>query len=257
MVSPELFLAEGAEMGGALAEPDPLDGPAATRTGLARPSVCFQLDLEFALDAVAVGEIANGRSAQPDGPAQDAPYRPAEAADFGRREIACSPQGMEFRFEQNLVGVDISDAGQGGLIEEEALEAGLPAGQDGPKPGEGNPKRLGAESSQERTAAQLVRPRDAHISELAHVPEDEPARLVPEGEYDMGVLIQPARISREQESPGHLEMEYDRPAALAIDQDELPAPPDASDGPPAQRRQVRLGSLPQNMRRPDAHIVDD
>ena len=73
----------------------------------------------------------------------------------------------------------------------------------------------------------------------------------------MGVLVRPDRDRAEQELAGHLEMADDRPAAFAVDQNQLAAPPYPPDGVPAERPQVVRRSIPQEMRRPDSDSLDD
>ena len=121
-------LAPRAEVRRARPDDDPLDGAPAARTRLAGSLVDLQVLLHR---AVAVGRrVVVDRAAAPlDRLGQDRADRLEQAALVGRAERADGPQRMEPGRPQRLVGVDVADAGDERLVEQQWLEPALAAAQ--------------------------------------------------------------------------------------------------------------------------------
>ena len=117
-------LAPRAEMGRPRADDDPLDRPPAARARLAGALVDLQALLHR---AIAVGRrvVVDRAAATLDRLGQDGPDRVVQPSLVGRPERPGGPQRMEPRGPQRLVGVDVADAGQERLVEQQRLE---PAG---------------------------------------------------------------------------------------------------------------------------------
>ena len=114
-------LAPRAEMGRPRADDDPLDRPAAARARLAGPLVDLQALLHRAV-AVGRGVVVDRAAAPLDRLGQDRPDRLVQAALVGGPERPGRPQRVEPRRPQRLVGVDVADAGEERLVEQQRLE---------------------------------------------------------------------------------------------------------------------------------------
>ena len=177
---------------------DPLDRPAAARAGLAGALVDLQVLLHLAV-AVGRGVVVDRAAAPLDGLGQDPPDRLVEAALVGRAQRAGRPQRMEPRRPQRLVGVDVADPGEEGLVEQERLEPALPPPQPAPEVAhrERRVERLRAERREDRRPADLgdelaghrVAPVQPDPPELADVAEAQLAAVGQlEDEPDVRVL---------------------------------------------------------------------
>ena len=198
-------LAPRAEMRGTRADDDPLDRPSTARAGLAGPLVDLQALLHR---AIAVGRrvVVDRAPATLDGLGQHGPDRVVQPSFVGRPERPGGPQRMEPRRPQRLVGVDVADAGQERLVEQQRLEpAGSPPDQ-APEVthGEGRIERLRSERREDRrpadlgdqVAAQRVAAVQPDPAELADVAEPElPAVGQLEDQPDIRVLraVRPGR----------------------------------------------------------------
>ena len=170
---------------------------------------------------------------------------------------------MDPGVEEHLVGVDVADPGDPGLVEEQALDAALSRAEDGrelrearspsgsgprpassPQDGSGSPSRQSRKpnfrTSRKRSS---FRPSSKRTTRRA-------------------CLSRGVRGGGEQELAGHLEVEDERPAALALDEEHLAATPDAEDAaaahrleafPPARsERAAGRGARSRRSRGPDA-----
>src|SRR6188768_4204299 len=110
-------------MGGPDAQHEALDGPAAPEAGLAGPLVDLEMILHL---AVSFGGrvVVDGRAASLDPFREDRPQMRVQRAFIGRAQARRAPEWMELREPQGLVGVDVADARQERLVDEQRLEAG-------------------------------------------------------------------------------------------------------------------------------------
>ena len=125
-------LAPRAEVGRPAADDDPPDRPAAAAARLAGPLV----DLEVLLHlAVAVGRrVVVDRRAAPDHRlGEDPPDLDPEPPLVGRAERPGRPERMEARRPERLVGVDVADAGDERLVQQQRLEPALPGAEPAPE----------------------------------------------------------------------------------------------------------------------------
>ena len=185
-------------MGRTRADDDPLDRPPAARARFAGALVDLQA---FLHRAIAVGRrvVVDRAPATLDGLGQDGPDRVVQPSFVGRPERPGGPQRMEPGGPQRLVGVDVADAGQERLVEQQRLE---PAGSSpDPAPevthGEGRIERLRSERREDRrpadlgdqVAAQRIAAVQPDPAELADVAEPElPAVGQLEDQPDIRVL---------------------------------------------------------------------
>src|SRR4029079_9065707 len=119
-------LAARAEPGAAPARAGLLDRGTAAVAGLARAAVHAELVLHPSAGVRAITEVC---ALAADAEAQRPPDALAQATDLVGGELACGPQRMDPRVPERLVRVDVSEPGDGPLVEERGLERRLPAGQ--------------------------------------------------------------------------------------------------------------------------------
>ncbi len=112
-------------MGRARPDDDPLDGPTAARARLAGPLVDLQPLLHRPV-AVGRGVVVDGAAAALDRLGEDPPERLVEVALIGRPQRPSRPQRVEPGGPQRLVGVDVADAGDERLVEQERLQPARP-----------------------------------------------------------------------------------------------------------------------------------
>lgn len=116
-----------AEIGSPAAEDGPLNGFAAARAGRARPPVNRQMSLIRSSLPVQVMPV--GHRCPPAGGclAEDAAACPGHTPPFLRRQAARRSPGADEGPVQDFTGVDVSDAGDGLLIQEEGFDRQRPA----------------------------------------------------------------------------------------------------------------------------------
>src|SRR5262245_32237203 len=122
-------LAARAEVGGALAEDDAADrgACAAAPAGLALPPVDAMVVLVAALVAVRAHEVADGRAPRPGPVLEHTPHRRREGVALGPRDSGGAARRTDPRQEQRLVRVDVADAGDHRLVEEDRLDGRAPS----------------------------------------------------------------------------------------------------------------------------------
>src|SRR5262245_34079630 len=115
-------LAVRAVPGSAAAGARLLDLVAAAKARLAVPAVDAELGLHPPRGAVGVAVVAQ-RGALPRDAAPERPLDPThERLQLFRLEVACRAQRMEAGPPERLVGIDVSDAGEHALVEDDGLE---------------------------------------------------------------------------------------------------------------------------------------
>ena len=155
------------------------------------------------------------------------------ARSSGGPDGARGPQRVELRAPQRLVGVDVADARDEPLVDEQRLEP-RPAAAD-PRP-----ERLEREPVVERLRADpvervVVRDVQPDPPELAHVAEPQLGAVV-ERERQPLVGVDRQRRRDDEQLPGHLEVDGEERAAREVDDDLLAAPADGLDPPAGRRR---------------------
>ena len=125
-------LAPRAVVGGTLADHDAPDRPPAAEARLARPLVDGQVILHRAV-TLGRGVVVDGRAAPLDRLGQDGPHRAVEPGLAGRTEGRDPAERMQPRAPERLVGVDVADPGDEGLVEQKRLEPTVPALQARPE----------------------------------------------------------------------------------------------------------------------------
>src|SRR5512136_267480 len=141
---------------------------------------------------------------------------------------------MEASLEERLVGVDVADAGDKGLIEEQRLDPSPAAGEDRAESLGPDLERLGAEAGQLAAGALRLALEAEQEAELADVAETDLVAPVLEADHQPDVLVARRAFGREQELAGHLQVEDERPRALALDEEHLAPAPDAQNAAAAQ-----------------------
>jgi len=136
---------------------------------------------------------------------------------------------MDPGVEEHLIGVNIADPGDPGLIEEEALDAASSHFKDIREVGESDFERFGAQA---RELAAGAFGRAVEAEEETELPDVAEAELVPAvlelyGQAHM--LVARLRLGGEQELAGHLEVEDERPAAFDLDEEHLAPASNAED----------------------------
>src|SRR5437868_5067611 len=106
----------GAEVGGAAAENDALDGGFTADTWLAFSAVDAVEELEAAFFTVGVDIVAQGAAAVVDGAAENQLDGAIEAEDLFAGEAIGGDGRVDAAVEERFVGVDVADAGDETLI---------------------------------------------------------------------------------------------------------------------------------------------
>jgi hypothetical protein len=223
-------------MAGAAADALHPDGRAAHQAGLAGPAVDLVVELE--IPGVPVGVVIAGvrerRASGLDGRREDLPQGPVEPLDGLGPERRRGRLRVDARVEERLVGVDVAHTGDAGLVEEQALDPAATGPEDVPELGRSDLEGLGAEAGQLAAGALRLALETEQEAELADVAEADLVPPVLEADDQPDVLVARRPLGREQELPGHLQMENERPGALALDEEHLAPAPDAEDAAAAQ-----------------------
>ena len=128
----------GAEVGGAAGEGDALDGGSADEAGLASALVDLVAELEEAADAIGVDIIRHGGAAEFDRLAQDFDKRSAQPGELDAGEARGLPARADMGEEEGLVGVDVADTVEEGLIEQRGLDGRTAVAEEGDEVCEGD-----------------------------------------------------------------------------------------------------------------------
>ena len=237
-------------MARAAADPLHLNGRPADETWLTRPVIDLVSELEVAGIAVGVPVpvVGERRAAGLDGRSEDLPHGVVEPLDGTGPERGRGRLRVDPGLEERLVGVDIADAGDPRLVEEEALDAAPAPLQDGPELGQVNFKRLGAQAGQLAARGRRIALDAEQEAELADVAEAELVAAVAEADDEPRVFVSRRPLPREQELAGHLEVEDERPPALDLDEEHLAAPADSDDAAAAQRLEPLPPASPEQGR---------
>lgn len=131
-------------MGASAADNDLPDGRAADGARLAGAAVDPVLDLEVAAHAFGVDVIGHGTTAQLDGAAEDFDQSFAEAGELFAGDAGGLSARADSGAEEGLVGVDVADAVEQGLIEQRGLDGGLAAAEEGDEVFERDGERFAA-----------------------------------------------------------------------------------------------------------------
>ena len=222
-------------MGPPLADHELAQGRSAGPAGLAVAAVDLELVLVAArLPLGGAVEGVEGGALALDGLRQDPANLGVQARGVRGPQAVRAPQGVQARAKEGLVDVDVAQAGQEALVEQERLEGPAAGLQGAPEPlgAEALAQGLGAEPRQDRIA--VVHGQEA--AELAHVDEDEgPAALQLEPHALVGAGLR-AHVDHVQ-TTGHAQVHDQVPRgsapALEVEDDVLGPTPYASDAPAA------------------------
>ena len=148
---------------------------------------------------------------------------------------------MQARLPEDLVGVQVADAGQEALVEEERLQASAAAAELGAEaPGGELGERLGAESVVEERFQLGPALEQVDPTELSRVDEMELGAIV-EAEREMGVARQRGAGLAQHQVAAHLAVD-DQPAVAVQPDQEVFAPPiDGLEGSAVDGREELVG----------------
>ena len=104
----------------------PLDFCLATKARLPVALVDPVLKLEFAAIAVGIDVVGNGRAAGTDGFGQNLADCAVERQELLLRQVFRDARRMQARAKQALVRIDVADAAQDALVEQQGLDASAP-----------------------------------------------------------------------------------------------------------------------------------
>ena len=110
-------------MGGALRHQQTADGGAANHAGLSGALVNAVLHLEKSPAAFRVHVIGNRRTSRVDGIGEHIDDGPVQAAGALGGEAVGKSQRMDTGAKQGFIGIDIADAPDEGLVEQQGLDA--------------------------------------------------------------------------------------------------------------------------------------
>ena len=168
-----------------------------------------------------------------------------------QRSLVRRPQGprgaqrVQPRAPQGLVGVDVADAGDERLVDEQRLEPRPAAADAGPELAQREPRvqRLRPDAV-ERVVVRAVQP---DPPELADVAEPELAAVV-ERQREPLVRVGRQRRGHHEQLAGHLEVDGQEGAAGEVEDQLLAAPPDLLDPPARDPAANRAGSSSRRVR---------
>ena len=154
---------------------------------------------------------------------------------------------MEAGREQHLVRVNVPDARQESLIQQQAFQPPVPLREPPGKLLELELQGFGPERSQFGTGFGPGRPEAADEPEFTDVPEPQLSPFSKEGDRKMGMPV-PRDAARFPDEPaGHLEMKDEGAVARARDDQHLPATMDAENDGVAERPEVRGAAVPDEL----------
>jgi len=123
----KLLLTSRAEVSAAASDYDALDGGLAGPAGLAGTGVDAVVKLEETGNTVGVNVIRDGGATELDGLFENLLQGGAQVGEFVAREASGVAAGADAGVVQGLVGVDVADAVEKGLVEKRSLDRGLAA----------------------------------------------------------------------------------------------------------------------------------
>ena len=138
------LLTPRAEVGAAAGEGDAADGGCADEAGLAGAPVDLVPELEEAAGALGVDVVGDGGAAEADGVAEDFDQRGAQAGQLGAGEAGGLAGGADGGAEERLVGVDVADAVEQGLVEQRGFDGRAARMEEGDEVCEGDGEGLAA-----------------------------------------------------------------------------------------------------------------
>src|SRR3989344_1498488 len=148
-----------------------LDGRPAARAGLALAVVDPQGVLVAAGQAFAGAVVGDGRALPGDGLAQDPPQRAEQPLELRSPERARRARRGHPGDEQRFTRIDVPQAAQPVLVEQQVLHGGRPAGEQAGEAREVDAERLGAERG--KVIGQILFRQQEHPAEAARVAEAE------------------------------------------------------------------------------------
>lgn len=135
-------------MAAAACNDDAPDGGLAAWAGFSFAVVNAMVMLVIAGNTVGIEEIGNGRTAEGDGLTENFLEFGIEDFDLIGLQVRTTLSGMNFGAPQAFVGVNISDAANDGLIEEQGFNVGAPTVDQGDESFASGFKRIGAEAEE-------------------------------------------------------------------------------------------------------------
>src|SRR3990172_788925 len=165
------------EVGAAAADLDALDGRATGVAGLAGAAEDLDVHLHAAGAAVRVLVVAEGGAAALDAEEEDAAHGGVQRLDLAGAQRRAEAARVDAGGEAGLVGVDVADAGDAPLVEDDRLDGRL-------APRDGAGKEVDSEALAEGLWAEAVR----DLGEV--VDEPEAAELAQVGEAQLAAVVQ-------------------------------------------------------------------
>ena len=227
-------MADGAVVGPALGDRGAADDTSSTGGApFPRSGVHPMLALELArppIDSHVLG-VRQRRSAGGDRLLEDRHDRLGKAALGGRTKTVAPTRRPQAGAMADLVGVDVADAGDERLIEEQRLERAASATEPRSKCSEVDavPKRVRSKSSEFRHLfADPIGIEDDHLAEGPRIDEEHATSVV-----EMGVNVSMGRsgacLVDEEYLSAHAQVNHDRASAIKPDHEVLAVPIDPLD----------------------------
>jgi hypothetical protein len=119
---------------------------------------------------------------------------------------------MDSGLKKNLIGIDIADAGDKTLVEQEGLDAAAPALENPKKGGKIKAQGFGAEAAYLRCALRLSGLKKKDKTKFSDIPKPEFFWGFLERDNEMGVLVVRGIPPAEKQLARHLEMEKESQA---------------------------------------------
>jgi hypothetical protein len=177
-------LAMRAEMGAAASDDEALDGCPAAGAAATMAAIDAQALLKAARTAEGVDIIGDRRASEADSFAEDLANRSPEAGEFLFAQVGPLAHRMKAGAPEAFVGVDVAQAAQHVLIEQERFYTSLARAQPAAEFRFSQLERIGAQGGDQR--GKLLGRGDAHVAEAADIRVAKLAAVV-EREPDVGV----------------------------------------------------------------------
>src|SRR5438128_5930579 len=200
-------LASRTEMRRPARQDNPLNRSSAAHARCTGAAVDAELVLILSQQAGAADIIANRRTALGDGPSQNGRDRAAQLVCLPRGKFAAQNRGMQSRFEARFIGINVADARDDALIEQNRLQVAL-GFREGRAPISGidverlRPELLALEMRIDVVAAW----KEGGAAEATDVAKPQFVGAVVQGKDEVGMIPARLRCRRDQELARHAQV---------------------------------------------------
>lgn len=186
---------------------------------------------EIAKLAIGTCEVAQGRSARLDRLVDDLAYRNDQPLQSGQGNRTSRSFGMDAGSVESLADIDIAEACNNALIEQQQLDRGASACQPPLQVARIEVERLGPESGERGPFVKNLRRHQVYGPESPRVIESQPRSLVG---LDQQMIVLLQLIAIDAPASRHAEVEHQGVLAIGVDQSVFRTAAEVRDGGPCQ-----------------------